>query len=477
MSRGREGRGKTPGVPPEVGAGLGLLVPKLCLGMSGGEALLRVRPLRGTRSRASRTCVPKQSLGTRATRRPTVCLLREAHPRPQSPGRLIAECRSVPIMQRNLGQSSGDLGGTGRWGEMFQGPPNVVPSSFIPFPQGKPMLNFLARLRRSRSARAHSAAPRPTARLRLEALEDRTLLSTFFVVPTGSADNVTRFGTLFQALAAPGLGPGSVVQIEPGSSPEAIQNSDLPIVAGLTIQGDPIAPLSSIPSFNLTDALVIGGGQAGFTLNHVNVGLVGSGVVVFDTTAAVLDSSITDFSSTAPAAVNFAGGADALLQSTVTNGGGAGAPDLVDVQFAGANRAERRHVRGRRADRQSAGLPRRRLRRRPGSGPRRRLYRRRRDRDRKPPGGSGPGGPGERGLPGRHLFGPQSQRHRHSPGTGHAGDPNPRQRHQSHGRGRGRRRDLRRHSDRERRSSPAPFSRATRSAPTARGPAWSSPPA
>ncbi len=158
----------------------------------------------------------------------------------------------------------------------------------------------------------------------MEALEDRTLLSTFFVVPAGSADNVTRFGSLSQALAAPGLGAGGVVQIEPGASPGAIQNSDLPAVAGLTIQGDPTAPLSSIPLFNLTNALVIGGGQAGFTLNHVNVGLVGAGGVVFDTTAAILDSSVTDFNSTAPAAVVFAGGADALLQSTVTNGGGAG---------------------------------------------------------------------------------------------------------------------------------------------------------
>ncbi|MBI1916693.1 MAG: HEPN domain-containing protein [Planctomycetes bacterium] len=50
------------------------LVPKLCLGTQGREALLRVsvpsrreRPLAGPagRSRASRPCVPKQSLGTR----------------------------------------------------------------------------------------------------------------------------------------------------------------------------------------------------------------------------------------------------------------------------------------------------------------------------------------------------------------------------------------------------------------------------
>ncbi len=132
------------------------------------------------------------------------------------------------------------------------------------------MLSFLSRLRRSIS---RPADPRPTARPRLEALEDRTLLSTFFVVPASAIDGVTRFGTLFQALTAPGLGASGVVQIEPAASPEAIQNSDLPNVPGLTIQGDPTAPLSSIPQLNVTDALVIGGGQAGFTLNHVNVGL------------------------------------------------------------------------------------------------------------------------------------------------------------------------------------------------------------
>ena len=164
------------------------------------------------------------------------------------------------------------------------------------------MLNFLPRLRRSRSA------TRPAARPRLEALEDRTLLSTFFVVPAGAADNVTRFASLQAALAAPGLGASGVVQIEPGVLPGTIQNSDLPNVASLTIQGDPTAPLSSIPQFNVRDALVIGGGQAGFTLSNVNVGLGGSASIVFDTTATIFNSSITDFSSTARAAVVFAGG-------------------------------------------------------------------------------------------------------------------------------------------------------------------------
>ncbi len=46
-----------------------ILVPKLRLGTQVGEAPLRVWPSRGTRSRASRPCVPKRSLGTRRTRR------------------------------------------------------------------------------------------------------------------------------------------------------------------------------------------------------------------------------------------------------------------------------------------------------------------------------------------------------------------------------------------------------------------------
>src|SRR3989442_8312072 len=48
-----------------------VLVPKLCLGTHWCEALLRVRFQRSpTGSRASKTCVPKQSLGTRSREEP-----------------------------------------------------------------------------------------------------------------------------------------------------------------------------------------------------------------------------------------------------------------------------------------------------------------------------------------------------------------------------------------------------------------------
>ena len=69
------------------------------------------------------------------------------------------------------------------------------------------------------TTRRKSVTARPTARLWLEPLEDRTLLNSRFVVPMASADNVTNFATLQAALTTPGLNPGDFIQIESGSAP------------------------------------------------------------------------------------------------------------------------------------------------------------------------------------------------------------------------------------------------------------------
>jgi len=85
------------------------------------------------------------------------------------------------------------------------------------------------------------------SQLELEALEERTLLSTFFVVRADQADNQTKFDTLAGALGV--AKQGDIVQIEPNSSPGSGSVS-----VALTIQGDPgfsAADLQLIPSLTV----------------------------------------------------------------------------------------------------------------------------------------------------------------------------------------------------------------------------------
>ena len=157
-------------------------------------------------------------------------------------------------------------------------------------------------------------------RLFLEDLEKRTLLNNRFVVPVETLiDNQTTFATLQAALTTPGLNANDVVQIEPGSNPGTIRNSDLPLVANLTIQGDPAAGLTAAPQFNLTDPVVIGASQSGFTLSGVQVGLVGTGSLTFNANAVLTGSMLVDVSSTALHALTLSGMADMLAGSTLVN--------------------------------------------------------------------------------------------------------------------------------------------------------------
>ena len=79
---------------------------------------------------------------------------------------------------------------------------------------------------------------RPSVRPQVEALEERNLLNSRFVVPAAYADNVTNFTTLQAALTTPGLNPGDVIQIESYSSPGGLSGGDIPAVADLTVRGD-----------------------------------------------------------------------------------------------------------------------------------------------------------------------------------------------------------------------------------------------
>jgi hypothetical protein len=156
--------------------------------------------------------------------------------------------------------------------------------------------------------------------LQLEALEERTLLNSRFVVPAGGdVNNVSTFATLQAALTTSGLVAGDVIQIEPGSAPGTITNADLPALKNLTLQGDPAVNSLSIPQFTLGDAVVVGAGQAGFTLRGVNVGLTGAGSLTLNTSASVVGSNLVDVSSSAAAALTISGSSDVLSGSTLVN--------------------------------------------------------------------------------------------------------------------------------------------------------------
>jgi hypothetical protein len=106
------------------------------------------------------------------------------------------------------------------------------------------------------------------ARLQVEALEERQVLSTYYVVP-GVANTVTTFSTIADCFNLTSFQNGDVVQIEPGSSPGHLVDGNIPDVHNLTIQGDPNADLSSVPTFYLDDHVSIDSSRQGFTLQHV----------------------------------------------------------------------------------------------------------------------------------------------------------------------------------------------------------------
>ncbi len=104
----------------------------------------------------------------------------------------------------------------------------------------------------------------PRTRLDLEALEDRALPASVTVLPvTDSANNVTTFHALQDALTA--AGSGGTITIEPG----AVADLSVDITQrNLTLQGDPNVPSSILPAYNLSvDA-------SGVTLRNLNLNFV-----------------------------------------------------------------------------------------------------------------------------------------------------------------------------------------------------------
>ncbi len=125
-------------------------------------------------------------------------------------------------------------------------------------------MRLLSRLFSGRNEAARNRAARNQSRLGLEALEDRTLPASVFVVPiTQQVDNTTNFHTLQDAL--PAAGNGGLITIEPGAI--ADQNADV-TQNNLTIQGDPNVSSSILPTY------VIQVDASGVMLKNLNINFV-----------------------------------------------------------------------------------------------------------------------------------------------------------------------------------------------------------
>jgi hypothetical protein len=162
---------------------------------------------------------------------------------------------------------------------------------------------------------------------------------TRYVVPAGvPTDNLTTFASLQAALTAPGLSPGTIIQIEPGSAPGNVATFG-PGVPNLTIQGDPDAALASVPQFTISTAFTVTGVEQGFTLKHANVALVAgtfsSGRLILDAGATITGSVITATSAVSGAPLVLASTGDVLSNTTMIDAA-PGAAALVEVSTPGS---------------------------------------------------------------------------------------------------------------------------------------------
>jgi hypothetical protein len=137
---------------------------------------------------------------------------------------------------------------------------------------------------------------RPTtcrrARPQVEALEERLVQSTYYVVP-GTADNVTTFGTLADCLNQAAIKNGDVIQIEPGSNPGHIVDADIPNLKNLTLQGDPNTDLPSLPYFYLDNQVSIDLARQGFTFKHVQFDIT-NGTLQLQANATITDCHVKE---------------------------------------------------------------------------------------------------------------------------------------------------------------------------------------
>jgi hypothetical protein len=125
--------------------------------------------------------------------------------------------------------------------------------------------------------------PRPAQSARnrfrpsLEALEERAVPSTFYVVPTNQAtdaSHVTSLQAAYNCLHS----PGDVIQIEPNSTPGGFDDTQHAFgwSGEVAVQGDPNVPLAALPQL---DNIAVGYSMwghhnAGFEFKHINLSSV-----------------------------------------------------------------------------------------------------------------------------------------------------------------------------------------------------------
>ncbi len=115
---------------------------------------------------------------------------------------------------------------------------------------------------------------RSSNRLRpeFECLEERTLLTVRSVIPLETpSNNTSTFHSLALALIANTTVAGDIVQIEPGSSPGPVFDSQLPRVPNFTIRGNPLFSATELPTISIRSAVTIIANQAGFSLQNIGV--------------------------------------------------------------------------------------------------------------------------------------------------------------------------------------------------------------
>src|SRR5262245_35004891 len=162
-------------------------------------------------------------------------------------------------------------------------------------------MNWFQRLDRSmRNDLSHW--PPVRAQPALEGLETRLAPANVFVVPVSQPADSAHFHTLAEALV--GAGSSGMVTIEPGASPDSMDNVTV-TQDFITIQGDPNVPASILPSYDLE----IDGGNV--LLRNLNLGSLTLGtqaiLSAFDTVSKCM---IHDVTSSAPHSF--------LTQNTVT---------------------------------------------------------------------------------------------------------------------------------------------------------------
>jgi hypothetical protein len=112
------------------------------------------------------------------------------------------------------------------------------------------LFKHLFRLAPRKCRQAQKQPNRQRARPSLECLETRLAPANVLVVPISQAIDGSHFHTLTAAIAA--AGPSGGVTVEPGATADSFQVPVIINQGGITIQGDPNVPASTLPVYQLS---------------------------------------------------------------------------------------------------------------------------------------------------------------------------------------------------------------------------------